>query len=146
MLHIYAGGSKYKLIDEEAIRQATEETDVSLLNNAVIGASAPVASQPDVCETISSEPADCGSMDSSSQATEIAVGVPNEGAGDDKAVAARGSLTVTEFRERMAASSITRTWEGLDPNVGNTPVEKAVEGRRGTPSSGYAHPTSQDRT
>lgn len=123
---------------------------MSLLNNAVIGASAPFASQPEASESTTSEPTVCGSTVSCSQSTELAVGVPSsphsEGAGDDKAVAPRSSLTVTEYKDRMAAPSIKRTWEGLDPNVGNTPVEKAVEGRRGTPSSGYAHPTSQDRT
>lgn len=150
MLRILTDGSQYKTIDEEAIKKATEETDVSLLNNAVIGASAPCASQPEASEFIGSEPAAHGSTICRPQADELAAGgriePHREGAGDDIAVAARDPLTVTEYKDRMAALSIKRSWEGLEPDVGNTAVEKAVEGRRGTPSSGYAHPSSQNRT
>ena len=145
---------------------------MSLLNNAVIGSSAPSPGLPDADESVTSKPAAVEQTKASDSETPVAgestIGSPSEPAAsqsdcaqtdaliarrsseepqreanDSKAVAVRAQLAVT----RLAASSIERSWPGLQPNVGDTPVEKAVEGRRGTPAAGYAHAaSSQDRT
>ncbi len=59
---------------------------------------------------------------------------------DEDVVATRDPLVVGTGN--INEGLIGRSWKGLQPDIGKTPVEKFSIGRTGTPSGGYEHPFS----
>lgn len=103
----FVGGSQYKEINEEEVKNVGVEADISLISSTVV-ANLSCATDTDV---------------------------------EDRAIMARDPLTIAERNANYDFSEIS--FKGLQPNIGNTPVEKASIGRKGTPSGGYEHPSSK---
>lgn len=62
---------------------------------------------------------------------------------NDSAVATRNPMIISQ---NVNEGLTSRSWQGLTLNIGDTPVEKASIGQSGTPSSGYQHPSSSERS
>uniref|UniRef100_A0A8D9BDH5 2-(3-amino-3-carboxypropyl)histidine synthase subunit 2 n=1 Tax=Cacopsylla melanoneura TaxID=428564 RepID=A0A8D9BDH5_9HEMI len=63
---------------------------------------------------------------------------------DCTSLAVRGKTTMAVITGREGLTG--RSWQGLEPNLGLTPVSSVTEGRTGTPSSGYTSVESNERS
>ncbi|KAL1456582.1 hypothetical protein WDU94_001303 [Cyamophila willieti] len=63
---------------------------------------------------------------------------------DCTSLAVRGKSTVAVITGREGLTG--RSWQGLEPNLGLTPVSTVTEGRSGTPSTGYTSVETTDRS
>lgn len=61
---------------------------------------------------------------------------------DETALTIKDPMSVVSATDAVKGGLATRTWKGLELNIDNVPVAKAVSGHTGTPSTGYTCPES----
>lgn len=62
----------------------------------------------------------------------------------NRAIAVRDPMIVNQHNINEGLSS--RSWQGLQLNIGDTPIEMVSTGLMGTPSGGYHYPSSSGFT